>query len=131
MTALTYKELLQKREDLSPFLFHLTRSGSVKLWKDIYQTPLDRVISVNARDNLIKIIQDKRISGVSPFGYFNYKVPLIRPHGTTLNPGSHVRRDWLRAACFTETPLDHVHLQMKQIYGAKSDFLLGFCGLRS
>ena len=40
----------------------------------------------------------------------------------TLNPHSHVRRDWLRSVCFTETPIDHVQLQMQAIYGRQLHF---------
>ncbi len=122
MSAITRQELLEKRGDLSPFLIHLTRSGDLKLDKAIYSLPQDKVVQVTAKASLEAIIQSRRIEARSAFGYFNYKVPFTRANGATLNQQSQVRRDWLRAVCFTETPLDHVYLQMQTIYGRQLHF---------
>lgn len=116
------QELLEKRGDLSPFLIHLTRSGDLKLDKDIFSLPQDRVVQITAKDSLGAIIGSRRIDARSAFGYFNYKVPLKRADGRVLNSTSHVRRDWLRSVCFTETPLDHVYLQMQTIVGRQLHF---------
>jgi hypothetical protein len=102
------QELLEKRGDLSPFLIHLTRSGDLKLDKDIYSLPRDKFVQVTAMHRLEAIISARRIDAKSAFGYFNYKVPFTRPNGMALNSSSSVQRDWLRSVCFTETPLDHV-----------------------
>jgi hypothetical protein len=40
----------------------------------------------------------------------------------TLNANSLVQRKWLLAACFTETPIDHVYLQCQQIQGRQLHF---------
>jgi hypothetical protein len=101
---------LEKRGDLSQFLFHLTRSGDLKLDKDIYSFQKDQVIQITAKENLESIITSRRIDAKSAFGYFTYKVPFTRTDGRKLNQNSLVRRDWLRAVCFTETPLDHIYL---------------------
>ncbi|MBI4404115.1 MAG: hypothetical protein HY537_08140 [Deltaproteobacteria bacterium] len=90
--------------------------------KDIYSLPQDTVVQLTARESLDKIIKSRRIEARSSFEYFNYKVPLKRADGRVLNQNSYVRRDWLRCVCFTETPLDHVCLQMQVIYGRQLNF---------
>ncbi len=122
MATLNRQELLEKRGDLSQFLVHLTRSGDLKLSKDIYSLPQDKVVQIIGKKNLESIIHSRRIEAMSAFGYFNYKVPMARTNGTTLNAGSLVQRDWLRSVCFTETPLDHVHLLMQTIQGRQLHF---------
>ena len=122
MPAITKQELLERRGDLSQFLIHLTRTGDLKLDKDIHGLSQDSVVQVSARQSLESIIRSRRIEARTAFGYFNYKVPFKRANGVVLNQNSNVRRDWLRAACFTETPLDHVHLQMQEIYGRQLHF---------
>lgn len=94
----------------------------MKLDKDIYSLPKDKVVQVTAKSSLEKIIKSRSIKAASAFGYFNYKAPLKRATGVVTNAKSHVRRDWLRAVCFTETPLDHIYLQTKNIYGRKLHF---------
>jgi hypothetical protein len=120
--AITRQELLEKRGDLSPFLIHLTRSGDLKLDKDIHSLNMDAVVQIDARSSLEAIIKSKRIEAKSAFGYFNYKVPFKRSDGRILNAASYVRRDWLRSVCFTETPVDHVYLQMQQVHGRQLHF---------
>lgn len=122
MPAITKQELLERRGDLSQFLIHLTRSGDLKLDKDIHGLPQDSVVQISARQSLESILRSRRIEARTAFGYFNYKVPLRRANGVVLNQNSNVRRDWLRAVCFTETPLDHVYLQMQEIYGRQLHF---------
>jgi hypothetical protein len=80
------------------------------------------VVQITAKSCLESIIKSRRIEARSAFGYFNYKVPFKRADGRVLNQNSHVRRDWLRSVCFTETPLDHVYLQMQPIYGRQLHF---------
>jgi len=122
MVGLNRSELLEKRGDLSQFLIHLTRTGDLKLDKDIYSAPRDQFVQLTAKASLETIIKSKRIEARSAFGYFTYKVPLKKANGQTLNPNSLVRRDWLRAACFTETPLDHIYLQTQKIFGRQLHF---------
>lgn len=122
MSGMTKNELLEKRGDLSQFLIHLTRTGDLKLAKDIYSLPRDQVVQIGAKASLEAIIKTRRIEARSAFGYFTYKVPMVRYDGRKLNPNSLVKRDWLRAACFTETPLDHIYLQTQKIYGRQLHF---------
>lgn len=122
MSGITKQELLDKRGDLSPFLIHLTRTGDLKLDKDIYSLPQDKVVQVGAKHSLENIIGTKRIEARTAFGYFNFKVPFKKANGTILNANSFVRRDWLRSVCFTETPLDHVYLQMQKVFGRQLHF---------
>lgn len=122
MSWITKDQLLAQRGDLSQFLIHLTRSGILKLDKDLYSLPLDNTQKISAKTSLELIIQSKRIEAKSAFGYFNYSVPFQRKDGTIKNQNSLVRRDWLRASCFTETPLDHIHLLINKIYGRQQQF---------
>jgi hypothetical protein len=119
---LTKDQLLQKREDLSPFLIHLTRTGDVRLYKDIYGLPQDNRHPLEAKQSLESIIKNKTIKAVSPYGYFNFKVKQERANGTFRNPESRVERKWLMSVCFTETPVDHVYLQCQQIAGRQLHF---------
>jgi len=122
MQGITRQELLERRGDLSPFLIHLTRTGDLKLDKDIFSLPQDQVVQITAKDSLTAILRSKHVQARSAFGYFNYKVPLKRATGKILNQNSNVRRDWLRSVCFTETPLEHVNLQMQTVYGRQLHF---------
>ena len=117
MPPITKDQLIEKRGDLSPFLIHLTRTGDFKQNKDLYSLPQDAVVQIKAKVSLQNIISTRRIEAKSAFGYFNYKVPLKRASGTILNQASLVQRDWLKAVCFTETPIDHVYLQMQEVLG--------------
>jgi hypothetical protein len=56
------------------------------------------------------------------FGYFKYKVRFVRKDGTVRYDESKIQHDWLKAVCFTETPIDHVYLQTKKIYGRQMQF---------
>lgn len=123
LTGLTKEQLFEKRGDLSPFLIHLTRSGDLKLDKDIFSLPKDRVVQIDARKSLESIIQKRRIEAVSAFGYFNFLVPWKSPDGRyQKNTSSLVKRDWLRSVCFSETPLDHIHLHMTQKHGGINNY---------
>jgi hypothetical protein len=119
---ITKKELLSKRGDLSQFLIHLTRTGILKVDKDLYSLENDDTLKINAKTCLEEIIKSKRIEARSAFGFFNYSVPLKRMDGTIKNQNSLVKRDWLRATCFTETPIEHIALQTYKIYGRKLHF---------
>ncbi len=116
------EQLLQLREDLSPFLIHLTRNGFVSVKKDIFPNAKSGTVSLNARQSLDSIIRDKMIKARSPYGYFNFKVKLKKANGKVSNPHSLIERKWLTSVCFTETPVDHVHLQCKQISGRQLHF---------
>jgi hypothetical protein len=121
--SLTKNQLLEGRGDLSPFLVHLTRTGKVKLWADIYEgIKSDDYRSIDAKTCLQRIIETSTIKAVSPFGYFQYKVPIVRRGYLPKNAQSKVKRSWLRSVCFTETPIDHVHFQMEKIEGRSLAF---------
>lgn len=122
--ALTHSQVLQMRNDLSPFLIHLTRTGTVTVRKDIFpQLQQDQIVYRTARDRLERLVTARSIKAISPFGYFHYKVPIPRRFGFgTTNPGSNVQRQWLKAVCFTETPLDHIQIQMQTILGRQLHF---------
>lgn len=121
--ALNHSQVLQLRNDLSPFLIHLTRTGPVTIRKELFpKIPQDRKVYHTDKERLEFILRDKCIRAISPYGIFNYLVPTLYPGGFTSNPGSNVQRQWLRAACFTETPLDHIQIQTNQIWGRNLQF---------
>ena len=123
LKSLTKDQVLAGRGDLSPFLVHLTRTGKVKLWADVYEgVKPDDYRSIDAKTCLRRIIETSTIKAVSPFGYFQYKVPIVRQGYPPINAQSKVKRAWLRSVCFTETPIDHVHFQMEKIEGRSMAF---------
>ncbi len=119
---LTKADVLSGRGDLSPFLVHLTRTGRVKLPADIYGLRRDDNRAVFAKKNLQSILEKSVIKAISPFGYFNYKVRLEEKGRPAKNPDSKIQRKWLRSVCFTETPIEHVHFQMRHIAGRNLHF---------
>ena len=116
--SLTRDEVIQKRGDLSQFLIHLTRTGVLTLRKDVHpHLSQDLIINRTAHERLKNLLTAKKIRALSPFGYFQHKVPLSYPNGYVHNKNSNVVRSWLKAACFTETPLDHIYIQTQPIEG--------------
>ena len=122
MTQITRQQLLERRGDLSQFLIHLTRTGDLKRHKDLYSLERDDQVYLTAGESLRGILQDRRIEARSPFGYFKYKVRFARRDGRVVNSDSPIQHDWLRAVCFTETPIDHVYLQTQDIQGRQLRF---------
>jgi hypothetical protein len=116
MTGLTKQDVLNLRGDLSPYLIHLTRGGGCTLKADAHPgLAQDQVLTLNARSSLIDIINQKVILARGAFSYFNRKVPFVRKGRQVTNQGSYVSRAWLRAVCFTDTPVDHVHVQCQKL----------------
>lgn len=121
--ALSRPQLLQKRGDLSQFLIHLTRSGNLKQWADLHGNPQDNWVPIDAKRSLEQILKQSAIGARSPFGYFNLKVKWFnQSRGLWSNPNSNVNRKWLLSVCFTETPVDHIHLQCSPILGRQNHF---------
>lgn len=77
-------DILSQRTDLSQFVVHLTKSTE----------------NEEARHNLISIIKDKEIRAADHHCYFS---PKLRIEDLKLQKRFHV-------ACFTETPLEKIHL---------------------
>lgn len=121
--SLTRDQVIQKRGDLSQFLIHLTRTGPLTLRKDVHPNLIqDLMVNRTAYDRLKSLLTVKKIKALSPFGYFQHKVPLAYPNGSVLNKNSNVIRSWLKAVCFTETPLDHIYIQTQPIAGRSLHF---------
>ncbi len=121
--AITRDRVLELRKDLSQFLIHLTRTGPVKLRKDVHpKLERDRDYDSTGRNRLKIILETKTIRALSPYGHFNYKVPIRYEDGYVHNEKSKVQRSWLKCACFTETPFDHIHIQTQEILGRKLQF---------
>lgn len=121
--SLSREEVIQKRGDLSQFLIHLTRTGVLTLRKDVHpHLTQDSIINRTAFERLKNLLTFKKIKALSPFGYFQHKVPITYPNGYVHNKNSNVIRIWLKAACFTETPLDHIYIQTQPIEGRNLHF---------
>ncbi len=82
------RDVIARRSDLSTFLVHLTRSDAGE----------------TAKDRLISILRDGRIEARSAFGHA--KKPLEK---CGLDSTSQ------RCVCFTETPLEYIHLLLEDI----------------
>jgi hypothetical protein len=82
------EELESRRTDLSTFLVHLIK-------KQDGQNPFD---------TLLKIVQDNKLIAGAPFGP---AVAELTSRGFST--------DSQRAVCFTETPLEHVHLMTSSL----------------
>jgi hypothetical protein len=121
------QDVLGLREDLSPYLVHLTRNGPLKVIAHDEATcgtsnGAERWCELNAKQNLISILNSKMLEARSPFSYFNFKVPMQRANGSVANPNSFVKRQWLHSVCFTETPLSQILVQCQPIPGRKLHF---------
>jgi hypothetical protein len=89
---------LSGREDVSRFMVHLTRDDRE-----------DYSHGGTARANLLSILREKRISAISPHCTFNRSVEKL--------PEKIAKR--FNTACFTETPLNQLHLLVREIPGRK------------
>jgi Putative abortive phage resistance protein AbiGi, antitoxin len=78
-------EVLNRRDDLSTFVVHLTRNTDK-----------------SAKDNLKAIIASELLEARNPFGWAKHA-------------SDKVRGDSQNVVCFTETPLDQIYLQLGQI----------------
>lgn len=91
------KDILEKREDLSRFVVHLTRDDREDNDGD------------TARENFEEILVDKKIISLKPHCVFNNKIDEI--------PNS--LKKHFKVACFTEIPLNQIHLLTQKIKGRK------------
>lgn len=87
---------IKEREDISRFIVHLTRDDS-----DTFNN------GSNARENFLKILKGKKITPYRPHCLFNYKLRSLEK----------TERKKLNVACFTEVPLNQLHLLTRQIIG--------------
>ena len=100
-TMANIKDILARRNDLDSFLVHLT--------KDVPRQGAEE--KVTARENLISIIRDNRIEARSNFGF-----------AKTLAEKGSINKWSQKAVCFTETPLEHLHLLVEKIEGRRHHF---------
>src|SRR5262245_40634731 len=86
------QEVRELRGDLSNYLIHLTRDVA-------FENGPKKGAFLKAKTCLQEILTENVIYGCSPVGHFRYKpwYPNV------------VDND-LRAVCFTETPIDQIHL---------------------
>ena len=86
------RRLIARRSDLSTFLVHLTRDYG----------------GVDALENLKAILRSGKLEARSPFGAAFREVRKKLP-----DPDTHL--DSQRCVCFTEAPLEHVHLLLEPV----------------
>lgn len=84
------RDLLARRTDLSTFLVHLTRNYN----------------GASAAGNLRQILTTGRIEARTPFGA---AMSTLRRRNAPLDAASQ------RCVCFTETPLEHLHILLQPI----------------
>lgn len=89
------EKVISQRTDLGTFLVHLTRSEG-------HET---------GRDRLESIIKSGQIEARTAYGHARYKVASM-PEAERSQ----------RVVCFTETPLEHLHLQVEDIEGRQYKF---------
>ncbi len=94
------KELIARRSDLSTFLVHLTRE-----YPD----------GTSAKENLKSILSSRIIEARNPFGSALSRLDK-------LNASTQTNLKSQNVVCFTETPLEHVHLLTEEIEGRKYKF---------
>lgn len=83
----------RKRDDISKFLVHLTKDNK----KD----------KINAIDNLINILDEKKIKAKNPHCLFN-------PIFDNLGFSKELKKQF-NTVCFTEAPLDQIHKLTRNI----------------
>lgn len=88
------RTVLSRRSDLSTFIVHLTRDDSGK----------------SAKDQLKSIVQSWGIQARNPFGTAVKKLQEAE-----------LSRDSQKCVCFTETPLEYLHLLLGTIKGRSRD----------
>ncbi|WP_430787139.1 abortive infection system antitoxin AbiGi family protein [Actinoplanes sp. G11-F43] len=91
------EDLLHRRTDLSTFLIHLTRDSPEKG-------------GPTARENLLSILDEGLIEARTAFGPAAHLEDELRPVVTQ------------KVVCFTETPLEHTWMMLKDIKGRTVHF---------
>lgn len=101
------EEAIAGREDVSQFIIHLTRNDKAD-FKD----------GGTAEQNFLSILEDKRIKAVKPHCIYNKKLERV----------SETVRKKFNVACFTEIPLNQLHLLARDIPGRSVKLeAYGFC----
>jgi len=108
MNKLLKEELLDKKQDYSPFLVHLTRDGIDELGD----------IAVPAKDVLTQILDENTLRA------YNYTYCYFGPN---LKQQSSSLQDKFKVVCFTETPLDQIYVLLADVI--ERDFKLEPYGL--
>jgi hypothetical protein len=99
-------DALAGREDVSRFVIHLTRNDKQ-----------DFSNGGSARNNFLKILVQRHIRAFSPHCLFNKKLEQ-----------NEKLSEAFRVACFTEVPLNQLHLLTREITGRRIKFEpYGFC----
>lgn len=100
------QNITRTRADLSQFLIHLTKNGSFRVYEPFSRCPGHYLFkggpTVEAKDSLIKIVESQTIFARSPFGHFQYQIPV------GYQPKSMMPLEWLQSVCFSEAPISEL-----------------------
>lgn len=106
MTDNPSQNITRTRADLSQFLIHLTKNGSFRIYEPYNKNPGHYIFkggdTVAAKDSLIKILQQGRLLARSPFGHFQFEIPV------GFKSRSMMPLEWLMSVCFSEAPLSEL-----------------------
>ncbi len=94
------EEFLDKKQDYSPFLVHLTKDDEF-VWDDEKHT-------TPAKDVLDTILSEKTLKALNHFCLFSKN--LKKSQNVSL-------QDKFRVVCFTETPRDQIHILLTELGG--------------
>ena len=100
------KNLTKNRADLSQFLIHLTKNGSFRVYEPFSKNPGHYLFkggdTIEAKDSLKKILHHEVILARSPFGHFQYQIP-VGYQSKGMMP-----LEWLQCVSFSETPISEL-----------------------
>ena len=98
----TIAEIVSRRTDLGTFLVHLTRDTEES----------------NAREKLFSILDDFCVYPRSPFGSAVSRLKQAIEDGVATGADL----EYQNCVCFTETPLQHLHLLIGEVRGRRCQF---------
>lgn len=100
---------------MSQFLVHLTKDGSFRIYEPFSANPAHYLFkggpTIEAKDSLKKILQQQSILARTPFGHFQFQIP-VGHHKRGMMP-----LEWLQSVCFSETPIS----ELKSFYLSTQD----------
>jgi hypothetical protein len=99
---LSAQEFFDRKRDFSPFLVHLTKDETDNADNNIVITP--------AKDILEIILSQRALKAFNCYCLFN--TDLEKPESNSF-------RDSFKVVCFTETPIDQIHILLSEVQGKK------------
>lgn len=116
---------LMDRADLSQFLIHLTKDGNYEFFDPKPGPPpgYEKVYRpVRAKQSLIDMLTSSKIEARSPFGYFRLKINMYRSYNGRVYANGNANPDWIKAVCFSETPLRELSSFYRSVYSKRNQY---------